>query len=170
MKLLRFVVGIVLATLVQALGLRLFSRFSLTIDPFLILAVYHALDNTPVWSSAGGSVAGLCQDALSGGLYGLNGFANTLVAYVSSRLRQRLVIQQPSQVALLFVLAAALQLAVLAILQLSLVSSAELPGLGTMAARMGFSGIVGASLFVFARRARDWQRHWRARRRGRLRI
>ena len=170
MKLVRFLVGLTLAALVQALGLRLFAPFSLAIDPFLILAVYHALDNTPAWSTVGGSVAGLTHDALSGGLYGLNGFANTLVAHLSSRLRQRLVIQQPSQVALLFVLAAALQLAVLALLQLSLVSSAELPGLGTMAARMISSGAIGASLFVLAHKSRHWQRQWRARRRGRLKI
>lgn len=170
MKLVRFLVGLVLAALVQAVGLRVSPHFSLALDPFLILAVYHALDSTPAWSTVGGSVAGLAHDALSGGLYGLNGFANTLVAHVSARLRQRLVVQQPQQVALLFVLAAALQLTVLTVLQLSLVSSAELPGLGTMAARMAFSGVVGASLFVLAGKSRQWRGQWRARRRGRLKI
>ena len=170
MKLLRFVVGLVCATLLQALGLRLSSQFSLAFDPFLILVVYHSLDNTPLWSSVGGSAAGLAQDTLSGGLYGLHGFANTLVAYAASRLQQRLVIQQSFQVALLFVLAAALQLAVLATLLFLLVGSAELPGPGTMAARMACSGIVGALLFVLARKTREWRGHWRARRRGRLKI
>ena len=170
MKLLRFVVGLVCATLLQALGLRVSSHFFLAVDPFLILVVYHSLDSTPAWSSIGGSIAGLAQDALSGGLYGLHGFANTLVAYASSRLRQRLVIQQSRQVGLLFVLAAAVQLAVLAVLQFLLVGGAELPGLGTMIARMASSGIAGAALFVLADRSRQWHGRWRARRRRRLKI
>ena len=170
MKLLRFAIGLVCATLLQALGLRLSSHFFLAVDPFLILVVYHSLDSTPAWSSIGGSTAGLAQDALSGGLYGLHGFADTLVAYTSSRLQQRLVIQQPPQVGLLFVLAAALQLAILATLQFLLVGGAELPGLGMMIARMASSGIIGTALFIFAGKARQWERNWSARRRRRLKI
>ncbi len=170
MKLLRFLLGLACATLVQVAGLRLVSSFSLAIDPFLILVVYHSLDSTPAWSSIGGSTAGLAQDALSGGLYGLHGFSDTAVAYVSSRLQQRLVIQQPSQVGLLFAVAAALQLAILATLQFLLVSSAELPDLGTMMARMVSSGVIGATLFVVAGKTREWNQRWRARRRRRLKI
>jgi len=170
MKLLRFLIGLICATLLQALGLRLSSHFSLAFDPFLILVVYHSLDSTPAWSSIGGSAAGLAQDALSGGLYGLHGFADTLVAYASSRLQQRLVIQQPTQVGLLFVLAAAAQLTILAMMQFLLVGGAELPGLGTMIARMASSGIAGAALFVLADKTRAWHRRWRARRRRRVTI
>ena len=170
MKFLRFLAGLVLATLLQALGLRFFSHFSLVVDPFLILVVYHSLDSTPAWSSISGSVAGLAHDALSGGLYGLHGFANTLVGHASSRLQQRLVIQQPAQVGLLFVLAVAFQVAILASLQFLLVSGAELPGLRTMVARMVSSGFAGVALFVLAGMIREWRGRWRARRRRRLRI
>lgn len=170
MRFLRFVVGLICAVLLQTLGLRLFPGFALVFDPFLILVVYHSLDGSTAWSSIGGSATGLAQDALSGGPYGLHGFANTLVAYAASRLRQRLVIQQPSQVGLLFVLSAALQMATLASLQFLVVSGAELPGLGSMAARMASSGIIGALLFVFAGRVRGWEKNWRARRRTRLKL
>ncbi len=170
MKLLRFVVGLICAVLIQTLGLRLFSHFALAFDPFLILVVYHSLDGSPAWSSIGGSVAGLAQDALSGGPYGLHGFANTLVAFAASRLQQRLVIQQSSQVGLLFVLSAALQMAILASLQFLIVSGAELPGLGSMAARLVSSGIIGAMLFVLAGKARAWNKSWRARRQTRLKL
>ncbi len=170
MKLLRFVIGLICAVLIQTLGLQLFSHFALAFDPFLILVVYHSLDGSTAWSSIGGSTAGLAQDALSGGPYGLHGFANTLVAFVASRLQQRLVIQQPSQVGLLFVLSAALQMAILASLQFLIVSGAELPGLGSMAARLVSSGIVGAMLFLLAGRVRAWDKDWRARRRTRLKL
>lgn len=170
MKFLRFVIGLICAVLLQTLGLRLFPPFVLAFDPFLILVVYHSLDGSTAWSSIGGSAAGLVQDSLSGGPYGLHGFANTLVAYAASRLRQRLVIQQPSQVGLLFVLSAALQMATLASLQFLIVSGAELPGLGSMAARLASSGILGAMLFVFAGKIRGWERSWRARRQTRLKL
>ncbi len=170
MKLLRFLVGLILAVLLQALGLRLFAQFTLVFDPLLIIVVYHSLDSSPSWSSIGGTTAGLAQDALSGGLFGLHGFANTFVAFASCRLRQRLVIQQPSQVGLLFVLAAALQLAILSTLQFLIVSGSELPGPGTMAARLVSSGIAGAALFIAAGKVREWERHWRARRRKRLKL
>ncbi len=170
MKLLRFIVGLVCAVLLQTVGLRLFARFALVFDPFLILVVYHSLDGSPAWSSVGGSVAGLAQDALSGRPYGLHGFANTLVAYTASRLQQRLVVQQPLQVGLLFVLSAALQLATLASLQFLMVSGAELPGLGSMAARLASSGAAGAMLFVVAGKARDWTSRRRARRMAKFKL
>ena len=170
MKLLRFIIGLVCAILLQVLGLHLFSQFFLGFDLFLLLVVYHSLDNSPAWSSIGGSVAGLAQDALSGGLYGLHGFANTLVAYISCRLQQRLVIQQPAQVGLLFALAAALQLATLAGLQFLLVGGSELPDSLTMVARTLTSGLGGALLFALAGKARQLESRWRARRRRRLKI
>lgn len=168
MKLLRFTAGLICAVLLQTLGTR--YHFALAIDPFLILVVYYSLEGSPAWSSIGGSAAGLAQDALSGGPYGLHGFANTLVAFAASRLRQRLVIQQPSQVGLLFVLSAALQLAILASLQFLLVSGAEMPGPGAMALRLTSSGLLGALLFVLAGQVRGWEQRWRARRRRRLKI
>ena len=78
MKLLRFTLGLICAVLVQALGARYVPHLPMYFDPFLILVVYHSLDGSPAWSSIGGSAAGLAQDALSGGPYGLHGFANTL--------------------------------------------------------------------------------------------
>ncbi len=168
--LLRFVIGLICAVLLQTIGLRLFAQFALVFDPFLILVVYHSLDGSPAWSSVRGSAAGLVQDALSGRPYGLHGFANTLVAYAASQLRQHLVIQQPLQVGLLFVLSAALQLATLASLQVMMVSGAELPGLGSMVTRLTSSGAAGAILFVFAGKSRDWVRRRRARKRARLKL
>lgn len=170
MKLLRFTVGLVCVVLMQVLGTHFFSWFSLVFDLFLVLVVYHSLDNTPVWSSISGSAVGLVQDALSGGLYGLHGFANTLVAYISCRLQLRLVIQQPAQVGLLFALAAALQLATLAGLQFLMVGGADLPSHWAMLARALSSGLGGAVLFVVAGKARHMEERWRARRRRRLKI
>lgn len=170
MKLLRFALGLALAVMIQSLGQHLFSHFSLIIDPFLVLVVYFSLNNTPAWSSIGGSVAGLVQDALGGGPYGLHGFANTLVAYFSSRLQQRLVVQQSSQVGLLFSVAAAIQLATLAALQFLLVDSVELPGVLIWMGRLVFSGLLGATLFSLVGKAKEIDTRWRAKRTDRLKL
>ncbi|MCP4664323.1 MAG: rod shape-determining protein MreD [bacterium] len=170
MRLLRFAVGLVIATVVEVLGLHFFAPFGLVVDPFLILVVYTSLDSAPAWSIVGGSVAGLSQDALTGGLYGLHGFADTLVGWVSARLKQHMVIQRPGQVGLLFALAAGLQQALLAVLQFLMVPGSELPGPGATAAKIAVTGVLGAGLFVAAGRFGSWLREWRRRRRSRLTI
>ena len=168
MRIVRFVVGLLLAAALQALGIRLFGPFFLVIDLFLVLAVYTSLDHGPVASMLAGSVAGLAQDALTGGLYGLHGFANTLVAWAAARLRQRVVIQQPHQVGLLFALAAALQQTILVALQYLMLPGALLPGLGVMTARMATTGAAGTLLWILTRRVRHGLGVWRERRRRRL--
>ncbi len=168
MKILRFLIGLAVAAVLHSLGSRLVASFPAVVDLFLILAVYNSLSCSPAWSMAGGSAAGLVRDALSGGLYGLHGFADTLVAYLTARLQQRLVIQQPLQIGLHLAVAAAVQLGILAALQALLVPGAELPGVGIMAARMTSSGILGWALFIAAGRFRNSVDHWREQRRRRL--
>ncbi len=170
MRFLRFAVGLVCATVVEVLGLHFFASFSLVVDPFLILVVYTSLDSGPAGSIVGGSAAGLSHDALSGGLYGLHGFANTLVGWVSARLKQHMVIQRPGQVGLLFALAAGLQQALLAVLQFLMVPGAELPGPGATAAKIATTGVVGVGLYIAAGRFRGGLREWRTRRSRRLTI
>ncbi len=170
MKLVRFGLGLAGAVAVHVLGLRATGHFAVAVDLFLVLVVFHSLYSTPAWSTLGGSAAGLVQDALSGGLYGLHGFANTLIGYAACRLQQRLVIQQPLQIGLLFLLSAALQTAVLAILQTLMVRGGELPTLGAMAAKMVTTGLLGALLFALSSRLRQAMKLWRAGRRGRLTI
>ncbi len=170
MKLLGFLLGLAAAAALHTLGARLAAGFPAAFDLFLVVVVYNSLSSRLAWSTAGGSAAGLLRDVLSGGLYGLHGFADTLVAYLTARLRERLVIQKPLQVGLLFALAAATQLVILAILQFLLVSGADLPGLGTLAARMVTCGILGPLLLLFDVRLRSVTARWRERRRRRLKM
>lgn len=168
MNLVRFVIALFLAAAVQTLGLRLHGSFFLAIDLFLIVAVYFSLDGGPVPSMLRGSLAGLVQDALTSGLFGLHGFANTFVTWAAARLRQRVVIQQPLQVGLLFALAAALQHTLLTALQYLMLPGSPLPGLGMMAVRMVTTGILGALAYVLAGHLRARLRTWRDKRRRKL--
>lgn len=168
MRIVRFAVGLVLAAAGQTLGLYLDASFLLAIDLFLLLALAMSLEYAPVGSMLIGSAAGLAQDALTGGLFGLHGFADTVVAWAASRIRQRVVIQQPLQIGMLFALAAAVQLTLLLFLQFLMLPGADLPGLHVMVIRMVTTGAGGMLLFVFNRRLRERFEVWREKRRRRL--
>ncbi len=158
------------AVLVQVLGVRFLASFPLLVDPFLLVAIAVGLGSTVVGSMVGGTLAGLARDALSGGLYGLHGFADTLVAWSVARLRQRFVIRRSLQVGLLYVLAAGGQQVLVAALQLVMVPGSELPGPATTVAKMILTGLLGIALFVLGHRARDLEQKWRDQRHRRLRI
>ncbi len=170
MKLLRFGLGLALATALQTLGTALVPRFAEAIDLFLVLAVWNAITSSVRWSMVGGSVAGLCRDALSGGFYGLHGFADTLVAFVAVRVQQRLLVQAPLQIGFLFTLAAALQLATLMTLQALLIPGSEMPGIGSSVVRMVCCGLLGMILSISSARIQTTFERWREQRRRRLRI
>lgn len=170
MKLARFLVGCALATALQLLGLHLFGSAFAVFDLLLVVALYNAIDNTPVPSLFGGSFAGLIQDALTGGLFGLHGFALTLAAWLVAVLRQRLTIQKPFQVGLLFSLTAVLQLAVIAVLQYAMLPGSEAPDLWTACWRMLSTGALGALMLFTANRIRQRYGAWIKQRRQRLRL
>ena len=167
---LRFLLGLAFATVVFVVGLRIDGRFTTLVDPFLIFAVYHSLRHPPLGSAVGGSTAGLVQDALTGGLFGLHGFATTAVAYAVSWIRQRFVIQQPSQVGILCVLAAAFQGLLLTVLQASMVAGGDLPEPSDTLLRMVTTGVLGAAVFVTAEHFFAWEQQYREKRSRRLRL
>jgi rod shape-determining protein MreD len=168
--LLRFLLGLVAATTLLALGQHVTHGFASWFDPFLVLTIYQGLRHGPAASALGGTATGLLQDTLTAGLFGLHGFANTAVGYLVSWVRQRFVIQQPAQVGILCFLAAAFQTLLLALLQVSMVADGELPDPWSTLIRMTTTGILGAVVFDLAGRLFEWERRWRERRGRRLRL
>ena len=167
---LRFLLGLAAAVAVHAAGLHLHALSPQILDPFVVLVIYLGLRAPLAPSALAGSVVGLTQDALTGGLYGLHGFANTLVAYGVSALRQRFLIQQPLQVAVLAALGGAAQLTTLAFLQFFLMAEAEIPHPGFALAKTLVTGLLTMLVYVAANRLFAWDRRRRERRRGRLRL
>ncbi len=158
MALLRWLFGLLLATAFHLLGLRLLPGLQAFFDPFLILVVYHSLDREPAFGILGGAATGLAHDALSGGLFGLHGFADTLVAFLSARLQQRFVMQQPLQICLLFALAGAMQQALLSLLQYFFVARPEMPDPLSAVLSMGVTAALGYAVYAMSRRLRAWFR------------
>ncbi len=101
MRAVRFVLALAAAVAVHTLGTRLVPGFSRFVDLFLVVAVLQGLSGRSLAGLGGGLAAGLTHDVLSGTPFGLYGFADTLVGYLTARLAQRLVIQRASGVVLL---------------------------------------------------------------------
>lgn len=174
----RFLLGLFVAAAFYALGLRIHPRLAEVFDPFLVLVVYHALRHgagegpqaSALVAAVYGSLAGFVQDALTGGLFGLHAFADTLVGWTVAKVQGRMVIQQPHQIALAGLLASAFQLAVLASLQFMMVPGALQPAPADVAWRILVSGLLVATVHGLAVRFRAAEQRWRERRRRRLRL
>ncbi len=165
MRALKFLAALAAALLVHLLGVRLWPDFPRVLDLFLVVVVLHALDGESLPALLGGLAAGLLHDALSGGLYGLYGFADTLVGYGTARLAQRLVIQRSTGVLGVVAFATAAQQAVLVVLAFLLQSDPGLPQAGWVAVRAGACGVVGMAAHLAIRR---WRRGVDSRRRGKM--
>jgi rod shape-determining protein MreD len=169
MRSLRFIVGLLAAVLLHVIVVRLFAEVSPAVDLFLVLALFNALGGRLGAGLFGGLVAGLTADVLTGGLYGLHGFANTIAGYGTAFASRRLVIQKATGVMLLFSLAAAVQQAIIAGLKLLLLPEAALPTPSWIAARVVVVGIVGFLGFAVKGRYASGVESWRRNRTARLR-
>lgn len=150
------------AAFLQFAGMQLFPWFTLAVDFFLVIAVFNAMDGAPVAGMLGGCLAGLLTDALTGGPFGLYGFANTVVGYGTATAALRLVIQRASSSLLVFCLAAAAQQAVVLALALLLLPTPGAPDVRWIAVKVATTGILGLALYLgrgrFLRRMEGWRR------------
>ncbi len=162
MRALRFGIALVIAALLQFIGMQFFPWFTLAVDLFLVIAVFHALDGAVVAGMVGGCVAGLVTDALTGGPFGLFGLANTVVGYATATAALRLVIQRASSSLLVFCLAASAQQVIILSLSLLLLPVPDAPDLRWIAIKVASTGILGLGLYLgrgrFVRRLDSWRR------------
>lgn len=166
----RFALALGLAILVHALGVRLHPVFGQAIDLFLVLAVLNALDGDSRAGLLGGLAAGTAHDALAGGLFGLFGFADTLIGYGVARLSQRLVIERPSGVLPVAAVAAVVQQAVAVGLALALLPEPRLPDPLWLAIRAAVVAVLGTLFFALGRWWRGGTDRRRRRRRERIQL
>lgn len=165
MQTLKLLAAIVLAALVHFIGMRLSPVFGQMVDVFLVLVVLHGLRGSSLSGLLVGLLVGLLQDSLSSGPFGLFGFADTIVGYVTARLAQRLVIQRATGVLAVVSFAAVLQQSIVIGLAFLLLPAPELPNPLWAAARAGICGLVGTAAHLAAS---HWRRTAETRRRGRM--
>ncbi|HEX3555755.1 MAG TPA: rod shape-determining protein MreD [Thermoanaerobaculia bacterium] len=165
MTTLKLFAAIALAALVHFVGMQFWPGFARVVDVFLVVVVLHGLGGSSLSALLVGLVVGLLQDTLTSGPFGLFGFADTIVGYVTARLAQRLVIQRPTGVLAVVSFASALQQAIVVGLVLVLLPSPELPSPVWVAVRAGTCGLLGLAIHVALG---NWRRSSEARRRGRM--
>lgn len=112
----RFLVALALALAGHVVGAWLVPELPRVLDLFLVVTVLNALGGSSASGLLGGTAAGLTHDALSGRLFGLHGFADTLVGYAVARAAQRLDLAGPGAVLVTVALATLLEEAVLVLL------------------------------------------------------
>jgi rod shape-determining protein MreD len=152
MSVLRFLVSLAVAVLVHTLGVRLWGGFAVYVDVYLILTIAWAFGATTLTGLAVGLAAGLAADAFSGGLYGLNGFANTLVGYMTAFSVANLSKMNTSGAATVSGLAAAVQQLVLSLLVFVMVAQPAAPALIPMLWKIAITAAAGAVLFSARKR------------------
>jgi rod shape-determining protein MreD len=163
---LKLLAGIALAALVHFVGVQLWPvLFPQAVDVLLVVVVLHALRGNSLSALFVGLFVGLIQDELTSKTFGLFGFADTIVGYVTARLAQRLVIQRPTGVLAVVSFASALQQAITVGLMFMLLSSPELPSPLWVAVKAGTCGLLGLVIYIAAG---NWRRSSEARRRGRM--
>jgi rod shape-determining protein MreD len=162
---LKLLAGIVLGALLHFVGVRLWPDFPRVVDVFVVIVALHGLRGNSLTGLLVGFGVGLLQDTLTSGPFGLFGFADTIVGYVTARLAQRLVIQRPTGVLALVGFASALQQAItLALTFLLLPLPAPLNPVWAVV-RTGACGLLGMLLYIAGGR---WRSTSEARRRGRM--
>jgi rod shape-determining protein MreD len=169
-RLLKFAAGLAAAVVVHALALRLFPEVSLGLDLYVVVVVLHALDGNSLAGLLGGLAAGLVQDSLSGGVFGLYGCADTIVGYAVARTAQRLVIERPSGVLSVTATAAVVQQAIVVGLASLLLPGLSFPELHWLALRAVSAGVVAMLAATLAGWRRGVAAERRQRRRDRLHL
>lgn len=166
----KFVLALLLAVALQATAVWLFPDAPGFLDLLLVVAVFQALDTGALGGLVGGLVAGLAHDALAGGLYGLHGFAKTLVGYLTGFAAQRFMVHQPLPALLAFALGAALHEALLTLLAVLLYARPEIPAPAWLLLKVGTTATLGLALYLARRRLLRQQESWRRSRTGRLKL
>ena len=94
MRPIRTLIAIAVVLLLQTMVLGRFERIQ-TVDLFLLLNIYYALNFSPLNCIAVGVTSGIIQDAFTGGIIGMNAFSKTIVAYCIAVISSRLMIKHP---------------------------------------------------------------------------
>lgn len=87
------------ALIIQSIAARFQWYF---LDVMMVPVIYSALKRNCLSAMFTGASAGMLEDALSGGLFGLHGFGKTLAAYVAHWASRYLLVEWPAVRLLVF--------------------------------------------------------------------
>lgn len=166
----RFLAGLVIVFVAHLVGAAITPRFGDVFDLFVVLIVLVAARGDEVGGMVCGAVTGLARDALLGDLYGLNGFAGTVVGFGTARAARQLTAHEASVVGLLALGAQPLFDALIALLQSLLIPEARAPELGWLAIRALTTASLAFLIYHFGTRTEQRLSGWQRTRKRRIKI
>lgn len=170
MRVLKFLFALALTVLVHVLLARLWPESVEVLDLFLILTVLVAVGGRSAPAIAAGVAAGFARDTFSGGLYGLHGFADTLIGYLVARVAQRIDLDNLPAVGLATAVATLAQKVVLIVLGLAFSGLGETPEPLWVLVQAGLNGLLAGLLYSLGGRLRRLRSAAERRRLSRLRL
>jgi rod shape-determining protein MreD len=150
-------------TLLSLLAPELASR----VDVFLVVIGAVARTGSRPGSILCGAAAGGIEDALSGDLFGLNGFAKTVIGYALSSLSGRFLVDHPLTIVAAMSASVAANVAITSALRFLLAQSGSGPDLEVLLSRAALTAVAGLVAAAVARY--PWRERWRVMRMRRLR-
>lgn len=165
----RFALTLAAALAGHVVGAWLVPELPRVLDLFLVVTVLNALPGSSTAGLLGGTAAGLTHDALSGRLYGLHGFADTLVGYAVARAAQRLDLAGPGAVLVTLALATLLEEAVLVLVAV-LLTDPQAPDPVWVVAEALVNGAVGTIAYVVGSRFHAVRDRARKKRMSKIRL
>jgi rod shape-determining protein MreD len=113
-RILEVALAILVAFIVQTVLGRYFEFLNRYLDLFTVVAALFGLLRGRVAGLATGTIAGLLQDAFSGGLLGFNGIAKTAVGYLAGIVGRHIIVRSWSSRLLFFATMTLVDMAILA--------------------------------------------------------
>lgn len=165
MQVVKLLAGLALAALIHFVGAEVSPHFTKGVDVFLVVVALSALSGNSLAGLAAGLLVGLVQDTLTPGLYGLYGFADTIIGYSTARLAQRLVIQRATGVFAVVAFGSLLQQGIVVALSLMLLPSPALPRPLEVVVKAAVCGALGMLAYALSAR---WMTSYESRRRSRM--
>lgn len=169
MRVVKFIAALALALAAHATATWLLPELPRFLDLFLVVTVLNAIGGSSVGGLLGGTAAGLTHDALSGRLFGLHGFADTLTGYAVARAAQRLDLVGPGAVLMTVALATLFEEAVFVSLAL-LFTDPEPPDPLWVVVQALANAAIGTILYLLAGRARSLRERAERRRMSKIRL
>ena len=146
MRLAWVIVAVAAALALQTTVGRFVIRGTVAVDLVLVAVVYVALTCGPVTGLLTGTVAGLLQDALSTGVIGIGGLANTVVGFLAGIIGTQFIVTQAVPRFVVFVAATAVH----AVIFMGLYALLDIRHFGTPYAAVGWQAMGNAVVGVVA--------------------
>jgi rod shape-determining protein MreD len=105
-------IAIALALALQTTLARFLVGGTAALDLVLVVVVYVALTSGPVTGMLAGSLAGIVQDAMSSGVIGVGGLANSIVGFLAGVIGQQFIVTAALPRLLIFLAATVVHAAV----------------------------------------------------------